>query len=1823
MHVFLKENLCLQLFTLHRVCQMILASFLLWGHVLMAQSYEWKNVEVGGCGFVTGTVFHPTEPGLVYSRTDVGGAYRLDSESNRWIALNDDIGGLNNEFQHLGVQSIALDPNDPNRVYIATGQYSGAESWKLNSRIYRSTDRGVTWTYITPGFKMAGNGEGRGTGERMVVDPLNGANLVVGSNNLGIWRSTNYGATWSRLTNFPATITNLNFLVYAPVAAPGPGPKRRLYAAANTLTGQSFWFSDNNGDSWAEVPNHPGNTSGDEMMPIQGSFDAAGVFYSTWGNATGPSNYASNYGVWKMSADGSSWTSILPPTGQGFFGGISADPRAAGHIVVSTLLRWWPGDEIYRSTDGGATWNAALRNATKSLGNSPWATPSPHWITDIEIDPHNSNRALFNTGFGLFQTKNLAASGTTRTWTFFNDGLEESVPLALHSPTAGPPLISVIGDYTGFRHDNLNRSPLRGALTPGTGSTSVITGSDLAPAKMIRQNSSATLYSQDAAATWATFPTTPAPIINGHNRVILSADGQRLIWCPANAPAHLSTDNGLTWNASDTGLSTIGSNGIHTVSTLAGSAGAPGITNATGGDARFNSPSAIALDTTGIRYVADTANHTIRRIVAGGGVNTLAGGAGISGTIDAAGTAARFSAPAGIAVDAAKNVFVADTMNHTIRKITSSGVVTTIAGTPGVSGAVDGAGATARFHSPTGLVLDGSGNLLVCDSGNHCIRKVTAAGVVTTIAGSPGIPGSSNATATAARFLNPNGITINPQGVIYVADSGNHTIRKISASGEVTTFAGLPGSSGVTDATGASARFHSPKAITIDASGTLYVADSGNHSIRKITSSAVVTTVAGLAGSSGTTGGSGSSARFNNPCGIAVTPDAFNFYIADTDSHIIRRSYRHNTLIPLADRVDGNRFYLWDHSQKRLLTSADGGLSFSVIASGVNSAFAAFRTVPGYNGHLWARAGTSGLYRSTNFGATFTKLSNVTEVYQFDFGKPKPGSSHPTVFIWGKIGSTAGFFRSDDTGSTWVRINDNLHNFGYQNDLAGDPRVYGRIYLATSGRGIIYGDLADPVAPPSQASQVIYADALDASWSNASSTDTSLTGDDFTRRGSHSISIAGGSSKGLSLTCNRRSLEGFAALAFWVNAGNSPTPPLQIGASRGGIVLEATPINASTTLGWQRIVVPFADLGITNITDLTGLRIESRTVAGLTPSAFYIDDIELIGMNEYNGVTSATITLADLSPSYDGTPRPVTATTIPPGLPVSITYDGSPNVPTAAGSYAVSAVSADPKITGSASGTLVISKANTSIFLSNLNVFADGGPKSPTVTTTPAGIAVTVTYNGSTTKPNLAGSYALIAAVSDPNYQGSATGTLLIRQPALQPTNLSGWASNIPSKVIGENTVNPLLIPDDATNSFSTNTLQANFPPITLAHVGDKISLTGNSQLTTLGATNIANWFRFGLFDNRGQALDIASGWLGTCGMANLATASSASLYERIGAAGLFSTGTDAALRQPDANPPASGTNSPTPAAAPLLFFENTITRTGGGVIITFLVRRTDTNAILMNYSYTDSTPNNNGLLTGSQNTAIGYSPTYNTAGFAFARAYIANTSASAQFSDVKISFIPGVVAQSQTITFDPIAKRKITDSSFELNATASSGLPVSYRIESGPASLVGNRLSVEGLGTVTVRAYQNGDVNHLAAPTIDRTFTVTAEHSALENWRFEHFGTYENSGNAADFFDADSDGEPNLIEFATDQQPQASSLATTSLILDGETIRFIYSRSKAALEAGMIFDVEYHDSLNATPWTSIGTGTVVADGPQQSIEALIPVSPSQRRFVRLRVTAP
>jgi predicted nucleic acid-binding Zn ribbon protein len=278
------------------------------------------------------------------------------------------------------------------------------------------------------------------------------------------------------------------------------------------------------------------------------------------------------------------------------------------------------------------------------------------------------------------------------------------------------------------------------------------------------------------------------------------------------------------------------------VTTLAGTSNTTGTADGTGSAARFNEPFGITLSGSDF-YVADTFNHAIRKLTSAGLVTTLAGTAGPSGSTDGTGSAARFYTPKSLVSDST-NLYVTDTSNHTIRKIIlSTGAVTTLAGYAGTSGTTDGTGSVARFNAPFGIAYDGT-DLYVTDTVNQTIRKVSTSGVVTTLAGVAGTTGTTDATGTAAKFNNPTGVVI-LGGNLYVADSSNHTIRQVViATGVVTTLAGGAGVSGSTDGTGTAARFNSPVGLTIDTSGNLYVTDQNYTKIRKVVvSSGVVTTL--------------------------------------------------------------------------------------------------------------------------------------------------------------------------------------------------------------------------------------------------------------------------------------------------------------------------------------------------------------------------------------------------------------------------------------------------------------------------------------------------------------------------------------------------------------------------------------------------------------------------------------------------------------------------------------------------------------------------------------------------------------------------------------------------------------------------------------------------------------------------------------------------------------------------------------------------------------------------------------------------------------------
>lgn len=340
----------------------------------------------------------------------------------------------------------------------------------------------------------------------------------------------------------------------------------------------------------------------------------------------------------------------------------------------------------------------------------------------------------------------------------------------------------------------------------------------------------------------------------------------------------------------------------YTFTTIAGTAGNYGGNDGTNSAAQFHWPEGIAVDTNGNLYVADNYENTIRKVSPAGTnwiVTTIAGTTGSTGYTDGTNGAARFNEPVGITIDGTGNLYVADYGNDTIREMTPSGtnwVVTTIAGTAGIGGPADGTNGDAQFYYPSGIAADTNGILYVADYQNSTIRKITPSGtnwVVSTIAGTAQSYGSADGTNGAAQFFGPYSITVGGSGNLYVADTYNDAIRKLMPSGTnwvVSTIAGPAGNSGTADGTNLAAQFYNPFGITSDRAGNLYVADTLNDTIRKIAPAGtnwVVSTLAGVAGVTGATDGAGTNALFSYPYAVA-TDGAGRLFVGDTFNYTIR-----------------------------------------------------------------------------------------------------------------------------------------------------------------------------------------------------------------------------------------------------------------------------------------------------------------------------------------------------------------------------------------------------------------------------------------------------------------------------------------------------------------------------------------------------------------------------------------------------------------------------------------------------------------------------------------------------------------------------------------------------------------------------------------------------------------------------------------------------------------------------------------------------------------------------------------------------------------------
>lgn len=709
--------------------------------------YRWNDVVIRAGGFISGIIFSPAIDGLVYVRTDVGGAYRSDDDGAHWIPLTDQFGPI--DATYTGIESIAPDPSDARKVYIAAGMYTAP--WGGPSAIFRSNDKGKTLQKSPMPFKMGGNDDGRGVGERLAVDPNLGSILFFGSRLDGLWKSTDSAVTWHRVDTFPAPATltgpgdktGITFVVFDPSSGTLGNATKTLYVGVGQA-GIGLYCSHDGGATWALVPGAP-----KDLFPTHAVLDPGKTLYFSYADNVGP-NGIQDGAIWKYTLSDAKWKNITPVTpGVGDqrkfgYGGLAIDAEHPDTLMVTTIDRWYPADQIFRTTNGGRKWTEIGPNAKYSALNAPWVywhkdtTGGTGWMNGIAIDPFHPGTVMYTTGEGIWGTTDATSAdvGKPTHWGFPDDGIEETVANQLISPPQGAHLLSVVSDISGFRHEDINQSPIHGFfINPQLGTSTGIDFAALDPNIVVRVGYGDAKaprggYSLDNGLSWKPFASEPRTSRSGAGRIAISADGKIVVWSPDKDVPFWTTNWGKTW-------------------------------------------------------------------------------------------------------------------------------------------------------SP-------------CNGLNDKMRVVS-------------------------------------------------------------------------------------------------------------------------------------------------------------------------------DRVNPNKFYSFQTDTGQLLESWNGAQLFKERTAPVAAKgdFAVIAPTPGIEGDLWISAGDK-LYHSTDSGVTFATLDGMKKVYNIGFGKPAPGKPTPAIYLNSSVLNTEGVFRTDDEGRSWTRIDDSAHQFGWMNSVIGDPLLDGRVYLATGGRGILYGD---PASAPQTATQ--------------------------------------------------------------------------------------------------------------------------------------------------------------------------------------------------------------------------------------------------------------------------------------------------------------------------------------------------------------------------------------------------------------------------------------------------------------------------------------------------------------------------------------------------------------------------------------------------------------------------------------------------------------------------------------------------------------------------------------------------------------------------------
>jgi xyloglucan-specific exo-beta-1,4-glucanase len=486
-------------------------------------AYVWQNVPIGGGGYVLDVYCQPQQRNLVYIRTDVGGFFRWDAKNLRWIPLTDMFTEAQDNF--YGGEGMALDPTNPNIVYIAAGKYT----WSSPGTIFKSFDQGRTWHKLPIDLPMGGNEDQRWGGERLVVNPHNPSILLFGSRKNGLWRSGNAGKLWAKVVNFPVKMQNgigVNAVAFDPKNA------NIAYASAY---GDGVYQSRDDGVTWQRTPLGPSRV---ERLAC----GSDGALYAT--QADGVAKYAARQ-----------WADMTPPGVHGAFCGLAVDPKNPADILATpegNRLR------LFRSQNGGASW-AEIVTQTKS--SVPWYSPSMKQlqsVAGVAFDPLVPGRVWLTDWYATYETDNINESPVVLQ--NHEMGHEELVVFTMAAPPGGPQLLSGVADVDGFVHGSLSAFPAHGlgdyygGTGPAFGDTDQIAWCAGQPSRVARvgvrrwDNTGGVAISHDGGRTWANVPNWDTHIMPGRIAISATDPNNMVVLRIHSGPALVTRDGGKTWH---------------------------------------------------------------------------------------------------------------------------------------------------------------------------------------------------------------------------------------------------------------------------------------------------------------------------------------------------------------------------------------------------------------------------------------------------------------------------------------------------------------------------------------------------------------------------------------------------------------------------------------------------------------------------------------------------------------------------------------------------------------------------------------------------------------------------------------------------------------------------------------------------------------------------------------------------------------------------------------------------------------------------------------------------------------------------------------------------------------------------------------------------------------------------------------------------------------------------------------------------------------------------------------------------------------------------